>query len=112
MVWMIPRIKVLKTAQSWGNNIMLVVGATRADMLKEIRSVVPNNFLLVPGVGVQGGSLTEVAQNGLNHQCGLLVNSSRGIIYASKDENFAEAARKKALELQQQMEQQLIKKGL
>ena len=104
--------KVLKTAQSWGNNIMFVVGATRAEMLQEIRSIVPNNFLLVPGVGAQGGSLTEVAQNGLNHQCGMLVNSSRGIIYASKDENFAREARKKALELQQQMEQELIKKGL
>lgn len=104
--------KVLKTAQSWGDNIMFVVGATRAEMLQEIRSIVPNNFLLVPGVGAQGGSLTEVAQNGLNHQCGLLVNSSRGIIYASKDENFAQEARKKALELQQQMEQELIKKGL
>lgn len=104
--------KVLKKAQSWGDNIMFVVGATRAEMLQEIRSIVPNNFLLVPGVGAQGGSLTEVAQNGLNHQCGLLVNSSRGIIYASKDENFVQEARKKALELQQQMEQELIKKGL
>lgn len=104
--------KVLRTAQKWGENIMFVVGATRAEMLQEIRSIVPNNFLLVPGVGAQGGSLAEVAQNGLNQQCGLLVNSSRGIIYASKDENFAQAARKKALELQQQMEQQLIKKGL
>ena len=91
---------------------MFVVGATRAEMLQEIRSIVPNNFLLVPGVGAQGGSLTEVAQNGLNHQCGMLVNSSRGIIYTSKDENFAQEARKKALELQQQMEQELIKKGL
>lgn len=104
--------KVLSTVQTWGENIMFVVGATRAEMLKEIRSIVPNNFLLVPGVGAQGGSLAEVAQNGLNQQCGLLVNSSRGIIYASKYENFAQAARKKALELQQQMEQQLIKKGL
>ena len=104
--------KVLKTAQSWGNNIMFVVGATRAEMLQEIRSIVPNNFLLVPGVGAQGGSLKEVAQNGLNHQCGLLVNSSRDIIYTSKDENFAQEARKKALELQQQMEEELIKKGL
>lgn len=104
--------KVLKMAQGLGNNIMFVVGATRTEMLQEIRSIVPNNFLLVPGIGAQGGSLTEVAQNGLNHQCGLLVNSSRGIIYASKDENFAQEARKKAQILQQQMEQELIKKGL
>lgn len=104
--------KVLRSVQSWGENIMFVVGATRAEMLQEIRSIVPNSFLLVPGVGAQGGSLTEVAQNGLNHQCGLLVNSSRGIIYASNDKHFAKEARKKALELQQQMEQQLRLRGL
>lgn len=104
--------KVLRTVQTWGENIMFVVGATRAEMLQEVREVAPNSFLLVPGVGAQGGSLAEVAENGLNEQCGLLVNSSRGIIYASADERFADEARRKAMELQQQMELQLVKKGL
>ena len=82
---------VLKTSQTWGttNNIMYVVGATKAENLKEIRDIVPEHFLLVPGVGAQGGSLQEVAQYGMNEQCGLLVNSSRAIIYASNDEDFA-----------------------
>ena len=104
--------KVLSTVQTWGENIMFVVGATRAEMLREVRSVAPESFLLVPGVGAQGGSLEEVAENGLNDHCGLLVNSSRGIIYASSDERFADEARRKAMELQQQMELQLVKKGL
>ena len=105
-------VKVLTTVQTWNERIMFVVGATRADMLLEIRSVAPESFLLVPGVGAQGGSLEEVAENGLNDHCGLLVNSSRGIIYASSDERFADEARKKAMELQQKMELQLVKKGL
>ena len=104
--------KVLSTIQNWGENIMFVVGATRAEMLSQVRSLAPDSFLLVPGVGAQGGSLEEVAENGLNEYCGLLVNSSRGIIYASSDERFADEARKKAMELQQKMELQLVKKGL
>ena len=104
--------KVLSIVQEWGENIMFVVGATRADMLKEVRALIPERFLLVPGIGAQGGSLEEVAENGLNNQCGLLVNSSRGIIYASSDESFADIARKKSMDLQQQMELQLVKKGL
>lgn len=97
---------VLKTSQKWGTteNMMYVVGATKAEKLKEIREIVPNHFLLVPGVGAQGGSLKEVAQNGLNSNCGLLVNSSRGIIYASVDIDFAEKAKVAAKEVQQEME--------
>ncbi|MBN2637103.1 MAG: orotidine-5'-phosphate decarboxylase [Prolixibacteraceae bacterium] len=97
---------VLKTSQNWGTveNMMYVVGATKAEKLKEIRQIVPDHFLLVPGVGAQGGSLQEVAQNGLNGQCGLLVNSSRGIIYASSDSDFADKARVAAREVQQEME--------
>jgi len=97
--------KVLKTSQKWGNseNMMYVVGATKAEMLREVRKIVPNHFLLVPGVGAQGGSLQEVAENGLNSECGLLVNSSRQIIYASSETDFAEAARKEAEKVQQEM---------
>ena len=97
---------VLKTSQEWGSvdNMMYVVGATKAEKLKEIRQIVPDHFLLVPGVGAQGGSLQEVAKNGLNSQCGLLVNSSRGIIYASSDSDFADKARSAAHEVQQEME--------
>ena len=82
---------------------MYVVGATKAEYLADIRKIVPNSFLLVPGVGAQGGSLEEVVKYGKNDQIGLLVNSSRGIIYASNGSDFAEAARAKALDLQQQM---------
>jgi orotidine-5'-phosphate decarboxylase len=97
---------VLKTSQNWGTteNMMYVVGATKAEKLKEIREIVPDHFLLVPGVGAQGGSLQEVAKNGMNKQCGLLVNSSRGIIYASEDVDFAEKAGEAAKEVQQEME--------
>ena len=97
--------KVLKISQNWGNseNMMYVVGATKAEMLREVRKIVPNHFLLVPGVGAQGGSLQEVAENGLNSECGLLVNSSRQIIYASSEADFAEAARKEAEKVQQEM---------
>lgn len=88
--------KVLITAQNWAtkDQIMFVVGATKAESLSEIRKIAPDHFLLVPGVGAQGGSLHEVAKYGMNSRCGLLVNSSRGIIYASDDMDFAEAARK------------------
>lgn len=98
--------KVLKTSLKWGNadNLMYVVGATKAEMLKDIRQIVPDSFLLVPGVGAQGGSLQEVAKNGLNSQCGLIVNSSRAIIYASDGKDFAEKARESALKVQQEME--------
>ena len=97
--------KVLRKSQEWGNeeNMMYVVGATQGEMFKDIRKVAPNHFLLVPGVGAQGGSLEEVCKYGMTDDCGLLVNSSRGIIYASKGEDFAEVARQKAQELQEQM---------
>lgn len=97
--------KVLQTTSNYKNSdrLMYVVGATKAEYLKEIRQIVPDSFLLVPGVGAQGGSLEEVYKYGANDQVGLLVNSSRGIIYASQQENFANAARAKALELQGQM---------
>ncbi|MEE4286602.1 MAG: orotidine-5'-phosphate decarboxylase, partial [Mariniphaga sp.] len=105
---------VLKTSQNWGTteNMMYVVGATKAEKLKEIRQIVPDHFLLVPGVGAQGGSLEEVAKNGMNSHCGLLVNSSRGIIYASSGENFAKKAGEAAKAVQQEMEQLLRKEGL
>ena len=97
--------RVLETSKQWGNeeNMMYVVGATKADMLSDVRRIVPNSFLLVPGVGAQGGSLDEVCKYGLNSDCGLLVNSSRGIIYASTGTDFAEAAAREAQKLQQQM---------
>jgi len=103
--------QVLETSSQWGtvSNMMYVVGATRADWLKEIRNTIPDHFLLVPGVGAQGGSLQEVAKFGMNQDCGLLVNSSRGIIYASDTEDFARAAYTEALKLQQQMEKELIR---
>jgi orotidine-5'-phosphate decarboxylase len=105
---------VLKKSQNWGTteNMMYVVGATKAEKLKEIREIVPGHFLLVPGVGAQGGSLEEVAKNGMNSQCGLLVNSSRGIIYASNETNFAEKAGEAAKEVQQEMEALLKEAGL
>ena len=99
--------RVLETSKQWGNeeNMMYVVGATKAEMLGEVRRIVPNSFLLVPGVGAQGGSLEEVCKHGLNKDCGLLVNSSRGIIYASNGMDFAERAAEEATKLQQQMAQ-------
>ncbi|BDD10272.1 orotidine 5'-phosphate decarboxylase [Fulvitalea axinellae] len=97
--------RVMKTSMEWASpeQLMFVVGATRADALRKVRSVAPDNFLLVPGVGAQGGSLEEVSANGMNDKCGLLVNSSRGIIYASQGEDFAEVAREKAKELRDEM---------
>lgn len=97
---------VLEKSQEWGTQeqLMYVVGATQGKMFKDIRRKAPDSFLLVPGVGAQGGSLEEVCQYGMNQQCGLLVNSSRGIIYADATENFAKEAQKAAKELQQQME--------
>ena len=101
--------QVLATSKKWGTpeNMMYVVGATQAEMLKDIRKLVPDHFLLVPGVGAQGGSLPDVAKYGMNKQCGLLVNSSRGIIYASNGTDFAEKARQEALILQKEMQQLL-----
>ena len=103
--------KVLRRTQDWGTieNMMYVVGATQGEMFKDIRKCAPQHFLLVPGVGAQGGSLQDVCKYGMNKDCGLLVNSSRGIIYASKDENFAEAAAEKAKELQKEMAIELEK---
>jgi orotidine-5'-phosphate decarboxylase len=101
--------KVLKKSGEWGNdeNMMYVVGATRGQLFEDIRKVVPNHFLLVPGVGAQGGSLEEVCKYGMNSECGLIVNSSRAIIYADKSENFAAVAAEKAREVQEQMAAQL-----
>lgn len=96
---------VIETARKWGNEdkLMFVVGATQGAMFSEVRRVAPNNFLLVPGVGAQGGSLEEVAKWGMTPECGLLVNSSRGIIYASSGEDFAEAAAAEARKLRDHM---------
>ena len=102
--------KVLEKSQDWGNarNMMYVVGATKAEMLAGIRRIVPDHFLLVPGVGAQGGSLEEVAKYGMNAHCGLIVNSSRGIIFADRTENFAVRAREEAFKLQKDMERLLV----
>ena len=106
--------KVLRTSQQWGDkeNMMYVVGATQGRMFEDIRKIVPDHFLLVPGVGAQGGSLEEVCKYGMNADCGLLVNSSRGIIYASNGEDFATVAAEKAKELQMQMDAELKKYGI
>lgn len=98
-------INVLKESSQWGskNDMMYVVGATQAEMFEGIREVVPEHFLLVPGVGAQGGSLEDVAHKGLNANCGLLINSSRGIIHVSKDDDFADRAREAAKELAEKM---------
>lgn len=106
--------EVIEKTSQWGtpDNTMYVVGATRAEMFSDIRKVAPDHFLLVPGVGEQGGSLKEVAHYGLNSKCGLLVNSSRGIIYADNTERFADAAKQKAMQLQKEMEQILLTAGL
>ena len=91
---------------------MYVVGATKVDYLKDVRRLVPDHFLLIPGVGAQGGSLAETAQAGLNEQCGLLVNSSRSIIFADNSENFASVAAQKAMEMQQEMAYLLTERGI
>lgn len=100
---------VIKKVSEWGTkeNLMFVVGATKAQDLSAIRKIIPDNFLLIPGVGAQGGSLTEVSKYGLNSDCGLLINASRAIIYAGKDENFAEEARKVAAQYQTEMKSYL-----
>ena len=101
--------KVLRTSQKWGNedNMMYVVGATQGKMFEDIRKLAPKHFLLVPGVGAQGGSLEEVCKYGMNSDCGLLVNASRAIIFADSSENFAAVAGEKARDYQQQMEKEL-----
>lgn len=105
--------KVLRKSQEWGNeeNMMYVVGATQGKMFKDIRKFVPHHFLLVPGVGAQGGSLEEVCKYGMTDDCGLIVNSSRAIIYADSTENFAKVAAQKAKEVQLQMANELAKKA-
>ncbi len=105
---------VLRLSQQWGtaDQLMYVVGATRAQELTRVRKLVPAHFLLVPGVGAQGGSLEEVARYGMNDRCGLLVNSSRGILYASSGKDFAEKAGEAAALLQRQMAQLLAQHGL
>jgi orotidine-5'-phosphate decarboxylase len=106
--------KVIKTSQTWATDeqMMYVVGATRGAAFGDVRKLAPNHFLLVPGVGAQGGDLNEVCKYGLNSQCGLLINSSRGIIYASQGEDFAEKAREETLKLQKEMEEILLKADL
>lgn len=106
--------RILSVSQKWGNtdNIMYVVGATHPEMLVQIRKLVPEHFLLVPGVGAQGGSLEEVSKYGLNGKCGLLVNSSRGIIFAGNDKDFDSVAGEKAKEMQLEMEKYLVQRNL
>lgn len=106
--------KVIKTSQTWAgpDRMMYVVGATQGVMFKDIRQVAPQHFLLVPGVGAQGGSLSEVCKYGMIEDCGLLVNSSRGIIYASQEADFAEKAAEKARELRDEMAAELAKAGI
>ncbi|MCE5346752.1 MAG: orotidine-5'-phosphate decarboxylase [Bacteroidales bacterium] len=106
--------RVLTVSQRWGtiNNMMYVVGATRADMLKDIRQIAPDHFILVPGVGAQGGSLKDVACYGMNSKCGLIVNSARGIIFADSTENFDKVAGQKARDIQLEMEHYLSEHNL
>lgn len=106
--------KVLETSQKWegSQQLMYVVGATKAQYLKEIRQIVPDNFLLIPGIGAQGGSLTEVCQWGLTQEVGLLVNASRSVLYASSELDFAQKAANEALQIQQQMKEILIQHHL
>lgn len=105
---------VIKTSRKWGDEdkIMYVAGATQAEILEDVRKIAPSNFLLVPGVGAQGGDLEKVAEHGMTYECGLIVNSSRKIIFASKEKDFAEKAREKALELHSQMSDLLRIRGV
>ncbi len=106
--------KVMRTSMQWGGNenMMYVVGATQGKMFEDIRRIAPEHFLLVPGVGAQGGSLSEVCKYGMTKDCGLLVNSSRGIIYAGNGEDYAEVAAEKAKALQTEMDTELTKAGI
>ena len=105
---------VIKSSKTWKNSekIMYVVGATRSEFIKKIRNIVPNSFLLIPGVGAQGGDVSDVAKAGMNDQCGLIVNSSRQIIYANNGLEFGIFAREQAIKLQKVMEKELINKGI
>jgi len=106
--------RVLSLSLRWGStdNLMYVVGATRAEMFSDIRKIVPDHFLLVPGIGAQGGSLEEVVKYGMNSQCGLLVNSSRGIIFADSSGHFDTIAGEKAEEIQKEMEKYLLQRNI
>lgn len=106
--------RVLSLSKRWGttDNLMYVVGATRAEALRDIRKIIPEHFLLIPGVGAQGGSLGEVAKYGMTNKCGLMVNSSRGIIFADSTENFARTAGEKAKEIQSEMESYLRQRNI
>lgn len=106
--------RVIDKVNSWGNpeNLMYVVGATRGEAFSIVRKHAPDHFLLVPGVGAQGGDLSEVCKYGITKDCGLLVNATRSIIYASNESDFAEAARAEALRLQKEMEVELLKAGI
>lgn len=106
--------RVIEKANDWGtiDNLMYVVGATRGEAFTAVRALAPDHFLLVPGVGAQGGSLQEVCRYGMNADCGLLVNATRSIIYASDSEDFAERAREEATALQREMEKELVAKGI
>ena len=106
--------KVLRQSQNWGNagNMMYVVGATHPEMFADIRKIAPDHFLLVPGVGAQGGSLAEVCRYGLTRDCGLLINASRSIIYSSAGHDFAQHAAREAAAMQAEMEQMLVKAGV
>jgi len=106
--------QVIDKVNTWGtpDNLMYVVGATRGEAFLKIREHAPDHFLLVPGVGAQGGSLEDVCRYGMNKDCGLLVNSTRAIIYASQGRDFAERARAEALSLQKEMEKELLKAGI
>ncbi|MDR0559745.1 MAG: orotidine-5'-phosphate decarboxylase [Prevotellaceae bacterium] len=96
--------KVMSVSKEWGENIMYVVGATRAEMLADVRKIVPDSFLLVPGIGAQGGSLEDVSKYGMNKHCGLIVNSSRAILYADSTPTFAETASREAEKVQKEMD--------
>ncbi|MDR2425439.1 MAG: orotidine-5'-phosphate decarboxylase [Prevotellaceae bacterium] len=99
--------KVLSISQNWGENIMYVAGATKAEQLEKVRAAAPNHFLLVPGIGAQGGSLQDVARYGMNSRCGLLVSASRSILYADSSKNFAQTASQEAKKLQNEMDELL-----
>ena len=107
-------MELIKSSKSWTNskNLMYVIGATKTEYIEEVRKIIPNNFLLIPGVGAQGGDLNEVCKKSMNSNIGIIINSSRGIIYSSNDVDFAEAAKNQSISIQKQMEQILIQSNL
>ena len=107
-------LSVIKKSLSWKNkeNLMYVIGATKAESLKEVREIIPNSFLLVPGIGAQGGSLSDVCRFGLNENCGLIVNSSRQIIYSDNSIDYAKKSAEISSLIQREMSEQLLKKGI